>query len=67
MVEESDTQNVYSILIKMLNLYPQLLKNPNLNKVKAYSHLALSVELYLEENMRNDLDSDVVQFVNIES
>lgn len=51
----------------MLNFYPQLLKNPNLKKVKAYSHLALSVELYLEENMRNDLDADVVQFVNIES
>ncbi|ENU56398.1 MULTISPECIES: hypothetical protein [Acinetobacter] len=67
MAEEPDTPNVYSILIEMLNFYPQLLKKPNLKKVKAYCYLALSVELYLEENMRNGLDADMVQFIKTES
>jgi hypothetical protein len=65
--EEPDTPNVYSILIEMLNFYPQLLKTPNLKKVKTYCYLALSVELYLEENMRNGLDADMVQFIKTES
>lgn len=61
MGDEPDSPFVRDDMIEMLDFFPKFHKNPNLKKIKAPSYAGLSIDLYLNERMRNGLDADMFQ------
>ena len=56
---EPSDPSVHEDIIEMLNFYPEFYKNPNFKKVKNGSHLGLSIDLYLNDHVRNALDGEM--------